>query len=351
MTKPEFKDLFLSLTEYTVPFGTEQTLESLLPPGFRKDPSGNYVYEIGTSDTMFTTHLDTYSQKREPVSQMQAEDDEYVILTDGTTILGGDNKLGCTILIGLIKDRVPGTYFFFVGEEPILSGGLWGSRAALSRDPAYFRRFRRCVAFDRRQYGSIVSRQMARTCASDEFVAALAKELKSKGNIDFDPNSCFGYYTDTATFMDVIPECTNISAGGFGEHTLDEWVDLNYAYDVYLAARQIKWDSLPVRREIKDRFRKGQKTRGIKGFLGFGAEKRVKDLKQAMSEIDDLLLTRDYHDGKSRRLTYSTWLKDLDVDIWVSNSRIYMDERMRSPLSIQDVVSRAKTLLGVEPGP
>jgi hypothetical protein len=25
----------------------------------------------------------------------------------------------------MIKRNIPGTYYFFLGEEPILSGGLW----------------------------------------------------------------------------------------------------------------------------------------------------------------------------------------------------------------------------------
>lgn len=36
MNIEEFKQLFLDLTEYTIPFGYEKTLEHLLPIGFKK---------------------------------------------------------------------------------------------------------------------------------------------------------------------------------------------------------------------------------------------------------------------------------------------------------------------------
>ena len=98
MTKEEFKSLFLKLTEYTIPFGDEDKLESILPSGYQKDSTGNYYYEIGNSETLFTTHLDTFSAEYEKVNHVIDEKDPYIIRTDETTILGGDNKLGCTIL-------------------------------------------------------------------------------------------------------------------------------------------------------------------------------------------------------------------------------------------------------------
>jgi hypothetical protein len=339
MTKPELKDLFLSLTETTVPFGYEETLEYLLPMGFKRDSVGNYYYEIGRSETLFTTHLDTYSKDFVPITRYQDTDDEYVIFTDGETILGGDNKLGCCILIGMIQNRVPGTYYFFLGEEPITSGGLWGSSRALRANPGFFRKFKRCVAFDRRGYGSVVIRQMARMSASREFVEAIAAELRRLGKVEFDDKSSYGYYTDTATFMDVIPECTNISAGGFNEHHTNEWVDLNYTYRVLQAALQVDWDNLPVRREIENRYRKSPSDTGICVFIG-------QKLIDEMSDIEEFHLTRDYFDGYNRRLTFSTWLQDLDIDVWISKSgKVFMDKDMKETLSVSEVVSRFKRMV------
>ena len=78
-----FKETFIKLTEYTVPFGYEYTLENLLPSGWKKDSIGNYYYEIGNSKTLFTSHLDTASKDREKINHI-IEDD--IIKTDGKTI-------------------------------------------------------------------------------------------------------------------------------------------------------------------------------------------------------------------------------------------------------------------------
>ena len=114
MTKEQFKELFLKLTQYTIPFGEEEKLEKYLPSGYKKDTIGNYYYEIGNSETLFTTHLDTYCTKYEKVNHVIDEKDTYKIKTDETTILGGDNKLGCSILIGMINRGIPGVYYFFL---------------------------------------------------------------------------------------------------------------------------------------------------------------------------------------------------------------------------------------------
>lgn len=336
MTKEQFKELFLDLTEYTIPFGYEKTLESLLPSGWKKDSVGNYYYEIGNSDTLFTTHLDTYSEEHEKVMQFEDEDDEYIIFTDGNTILGGDNKLGCSILIGMIEMRIPGTYYFFLGEEPILSGGCWGSRNALKNHPEFFTKFKRCIAFDRREYGSVVIRQMGRMSSSRTFMKAIADKLKEFGNIEFDDKSSYGYYTDTATFMDVIPECTNISAGGFGEHTTREYVDLNYTYNVFQTALKVKWDELPTERTVGEvRFHR-EPQNVIKKFKKFLQKDIEKELDTLLDNYD-LIKTREVEKDGVIHLTYSKWLEDKDYDFWIKNNRIYLDKSCKRQIQLQNL--------------
>jgi hypothetical protein len=322
MTKEKFKELFLKLTEFTIPFGEESTLEKYLPSGFKKDSVGNYFYQIGQSKTLFTTHLDTYSAEYKKVNHRFSKDDGYKIGTDGTTILGGDNKLGCTILISMIQDGIPGTYFFFIGEEPIISGGLYGSRQALKSNPEFFKNFDRCVAFDRKEYGSIVVRQLGRMCCSTDFAKAIADEFDIRG-IKWDSTRGFGYYTDTAAFMDTIPECTNISAGGFLEHHLTEWVDLNYTYQVYLTAKEVNWEKLPVKRELEVRFSEEEPSR-LKKFLGFNNSKMGKEVEELMDKYD-LTKTRDVTKDGKRHLTFSSWLEDYDLDVFIKSGSIEID--------------------------
>jgi len=328
MTKEEFKSLFLKLTEYTIPFGEESRLEKYLPSGYKKDSIGNYYYEIGKSETLFTTHLDTYSDKYEKVTHV-IEEDPYKIKTDGKTILGGDNKLGCSILIGMIQKGIPGVYYFFLGEEPILSGGLWGSSKALESNPDYFKKFKRCIAFDRREYGSVVVRQKARMCCSNEFAKSIANELKRLADIHWDEAGAYGYYTDTAVFMDVIPECTNVSAGGFKEHYKEEWVDLNYTYNVFKVACQMDFESLPTVRELEVRYSKEKPKSRVGLYNKFIQNKNFKTISYIF-DLFDLSITRDITKDGKQHLTGSKWLEDFDFDIYLVGKDIIVNDEVVS---------------------
>lgn len=237
----QFRTTFLHLTQYTVPHGYESRLEPYLPADTQKDDFGNYFMRIGASETLFTAHLDTASILREKINHVV---EGNIILTDGSTILGGDNKAGVTILLYLISQGVPGTYYFFAGEER----GCLGSRWALESDPAFFRQFKRAVAFDRRKTGSIITHQRWERCCSEKFAEALSSEFVQQGMLyQADEN---GVFTDTAVFVDVIPECTNLSAGVWHEHTKDEYVDIALVEQIAKAAAGIDWEGLPAARMI-----------------------------------------------------------------------------------------------------
>lgn len=325
MTKEQFKQLFLNLTEYTTPFGEESKLEKYLPSGYKKDSVGNYYYQIGNSETLFTTHLDTFSTEYEKINQIIDEDDPYKIKTDESTILGGDNKLGCTILIGMIENNIPGTYYFFIGEEPLNSGGLYGSKNALKSNPEFFKKFKRCIAFDRRKYGSIVIRQMGRMCCSMDFAKKIAEEFDIRG-IKWDQEGGFGYYTDTAVFMDTIPECTNLSAGGFNEHYKNEWVDLNYTYEVYKTALDVSWESLPTVRELEVRFSEEDSKSKIFKYDSFLQKQTLKKIFNLFKPIG-LRNTRNVLKDGVRHLTFSKWLEDYDLDVYLKDDKIIIDNK------------------------
>ena len=164
----KIKKTFLELTKFTIPFGYEDSIVPFINKTINKklikDSVGNYYIEIGDSETLFTTHLDTYSNEMEKVNHVIDGD---IIATDGNTILGGDNKNGTTILMYMITKNIPGTYYFFIGEEPLSSGGLYGSGNILMENEKFFKKFKRAIAFDRKQKGSVVIRQMARKCCSN----------------------------------------------------------------------------------------------------------------------------------------------------------------------------------------
>lgn len=326
MDKNQFKYIFLKLTEYTIPYKKENTLEPILPAGYKKDNHGNYYYEIGKSDTLFTCHLDTYSKSYNKVNHVIDEKDPYIIRTDGKTILGGDNKLGCTILIGMIEASIPGTYYFFVGEEV----GCKGSRGALASNKSYFEKFKRSIAFDRRRYGSIVVRQRGVNCCSKEFAMQIAKEFDIRG-IKWDEDSGFGYFTDTAVFMDVIPECTNISAGGFDEHHNTEYVDLNYTYDVYKIALEVNWENLPtIRIPIKERFyeEKPVFNKKFKKFIVNAISNRnYFEIKKLINKYK-ITETKNIFRNGERHITISKWMEDMDADIDLVGDKILLNNNV-----------------------
>jgi hypothetical protein len=240
-----FKKTFLSLTQWTIPHGFEESIAHLLPKGVQKDGCGNYFITVGeNSTTLFTCHLDTVS-KRDKVKHVI---EGNIIKTDGTTILGGDNKAGVCILMYLIEQQVPGTYYFFVGEEC----GTIGSRWALQHGENFFKKFKRAVAYDRRNQGSIITYQRGRRCCSDEFADALSKEFEKHDMVYHRDNT--GVYTDTAVFVNVIQECTNLSAGVVGEHTNSEYIDIEYCEAVAKASALIDWENLPSIREAKEEY-------------------------------------------------------------------------------------------------
>ena len=218
-------ELFIKLTEYVMPHGKESMMEPYLPDGYTKDEVGNYVKVIGNSRTMFTCHLDCAVGTVKKVNHVFFVDEHgrNKVKTDRKTILGSDDKAGMVVMLKMIENNIPGHYYFFIGEER----GCVGSGGIIKKNRKYFKEnFDRCIAFDRRGYGSIISKQRGDFCCSQDFVTALAAEF-AKSGLEYkdDPT---GIYTDSAQFMYTIPECTNLSCGGFKEHTYDEFQNLDY---------------------------------------------------------------------------------------------------------------------------
>jgi len=287
----DFKELFLKLTQYTIPYGYERLLEPILykiVPNLKRDAYGNYHITIGKSKTLFTSHLDTYSKRKVKVNHIIDGD---IIKTDGITILGGDNKNGVVILLYMITKRVPGVYYFFKGEEGIVTGDSCnGSGWLLKTNSKIYTTVDRAIAFDRRGKGSVVIKQRGRMCCSEEFADDLVEKF---GELGLTFKKDYGYGTDSAVFMDIVPEITNISSGGEYEHSFMESTDISYVEQIANAAIKIDWESLPSAREPKAvetvrskhvynqytntiselNFKKVQTLLGIKGFLCINSDK------------------------------------------------------------------------------
>ncbi|NBO22860.1 M28 family peptidase [bacterium] len=236
---------FIKLTSETYPHGTEKVLHKFLPKTYQIDSFGNFYVEVGEKySTMFTCHLDTASHDKSKVTHVF--DGDY-IKTNGKTILGADDKAGMVVLLYMIENKVPGLYYFFLGEER----GCIGS-SAISKTFNH-PNIKKCVSFDRRGTTSIITEQIGGVCCSDEFANDLASKLNDSGyGLKLSPDST-GLITDSMMFMDKIPECTNISVGYYDEHKKTERQDINYLARLCKSVVSIDWESLVVNRDPRER--------------------------------------------------------------------------------------------------
>jgi hypothetical protein len=239
----DIKETFLKLTSRTYPHGTEKDLDNLLPDFLDIDEFGNRFIKIGDSPTcMFTSHLDTATSTNADINHVF---DGNIVKTDGTTILGADDKAGVTIMLYMIQNEIPGLYYFFLGEEV----GCVGSRALSAKiKNNKIEGIQKVISFDRRGTDSVITFQSSSRCCSDKFGEALAKELNKNVSFNYkiDPT---GIYTDSAQFTRIYPECTNISVGYRSEHTFAESQDLDHLEQLARTCLIVDWENLPVERD------------------------------------------------------------------------------------------------------
>lgn len=284
----DIRSTFLSLVTKTYPHGHEEDVVPFISPiGLKKDEWGNYYKIVGKSETMFTSHLDTADREQSEVTvYSEMRDGDEILRSDGTTILGADCKSGVAVMLYMISHNIPGIYYFFIGEE---RGGI-GSRD-VSRNfekVQHLKGVKRCVSFDRRNYHSVITSQFGEVCCSDEFGTALANELNKGGlKISLDPT---GVFTDSASFVDYIPECTNVSVGYFEEHTRNEHQNITFLEKLAKACLNVKWETLPTTRKlgIDDDIQKsfGTFLTDIKETIIYCTTKIVKERGDTYLKID-----------------------------------------------------------------
>jgi hypothetical protein len=241
---------FLTLTSRTYPYGLEDSLVAemkkigVFPSDLKKDVHGNYYYQIGDSRTIFASHLDTATKTASKVNHVF---DGNIIKTDGSTVLGADDKAGTTVMLYMIKNNIPGLYYFFIGEEV----GCIGSGLAAKSITDFQGKYDRIISFDRRDVFSVITHQSWSRCCSNEFADQLATELNESGlNLNYRKDDG-GVYTDSAEFIDIIPECTNISVGYYKEHTVTESQDIDHLERLAKACLKVNWENLPTKRNPK----------------------------------------------------------------------------------------------------
>ena len=240
------KEKFLELTNRTYPHGTEEELFPILfntVDGLQKDEFGNLFIKIGDSDVMFTSHLDTATSANTPVNHIFDGD---VIKTDGKSILGADDKAGVTIMLYMIKNNIPGLYYFFLGEEV---GCIGSKKVANVQKENKIEGINKVISFDRRGTNSVITFQSGKRCCSDNFGKTLAAQLNQADGSFMYENDPTGVLTDSIQFINIYSECTNISVGYQSEHTYSETQNIKHLEKLAEACLKVDWNSLPVERD------------------------------------------------------------------------------------------------------
>ena len=240
------KEKFLELTSKTYPHGTEGDLFPILfstVDGLQVDEFGNLFIQIGQSDVMFTSHLDTATSALSVVNHVFEGD---IIKTDGKSILGADDKAGVTIMLNMIKNEIPGLYYFFLGEEV---GCIGSKKVAGVQKENKIEGINKVISFDRRGTNSVITYQSSQRCCSDTFGSALSEQLNLADSTFKYENDPTGILTDSVQFIKIYSECTNISVGYQSEHTFSESQNIEHLTKLAEACLKVDWSGLPVERD------------------------------------------------------------------------------------------------------
>lgn len=208
-----------------------------------QDEAGNIHCDMRVKNerTLFVSHVDTVHREAGRQKVIVGKD-KIVRVKDGEC-LGADDGAGALVLLALIEAHIPAYYIFTRCEE---RGGV-GAKHLAGTYPELLSQFDRAVAFDRRGTSSVITHQGWGRCCSDKFADALSDVL-ANDKLMYAPDDT-GVYTDTAEFVDIIPECTNISVGYLNEHTQNETLDLRHLQALIDCVIGVDWEALPVDRD------------------------------------------------------------------------------------------------------
>lgn len=288
------------------------------------DGAGNLhidLREDAGNRTLFVAHVDT--MHRVEGTNGYTVTDKGFYMAQGAP-LGADDGAGIAIL-SVLMQSIPAYYLICRGEE---QSGV-GSKYIAKEYPDLLKQFDRAVAFDRRGYSDVITHQFRGRCASEAFAEALSDQLNDQGLLYMPCDG--GVYTDTAEFVDLIPECTNISCGYDFEHSDREQQDGNYLNDLCIAALNIDWDSLPVVRDPGDD--------GYSNEPLGGTEMYSDDLFPVAQTPDEL----DIEDATYAALdSYPEELMDI-VGKRVSTSGWRLDESLFQPNEVLAILSYCHT--------
>ena len=206
-----------------------------------QDGYGNLIARIGDSSVAFSCHTDT-AGKPVPGYRPVERDGDMLAVSDGG-VLGADDGTGIWLMQEMIKARKPGVYMFHRDEEIGGRGSMWIAHHA----PQLLTGIDSVIALDRRSTTDVITHQATGRCCSDEFAAALCDALG--GGLQPSPH---GVFTDSANYIELAPECTNVSVGYYSEHSPSERQDVEYAHWLRDALLSLDTAALPIVRNPLD---------------------------------------------------------------------------------------------------
>lgn len=218
----------------------------IIPLGAKADPKGNYWKRVGDHPrVMWSCHTDTVHSKRQAeakaTQKVRRSKKGIIYRADGKDVLGADDGAGCWLAREMILAKVPGLYIFHAGEE---IGGV-GSSYIAKHMKDNLTGIEMAIALDRADCTDVITHQGGQRCCSDKFADALADQLTMLTGYVYKPDST-GTFTDTANYVDIVPECTNLSIGYAAAHSHNENLDGEFLKVLCDALKVLDTAKLPV---------------------------------------------------------------------------------------------------------
>lgn len=277
-------------------------------PNAQQDSYGNVLVHVGTgSQTLFSAHTDTV-HKHSQKALYELEVEQGICSRKDGGVLGADCAVGIYLMLCMIEQGVEGTYVWHRDEEIGGQGGVFAA-GLLQRD-----QYLRAIAFDRAGTSDIITHMsVGRTC-SDEFADALAAELNLNRGVHSYARCAMGVFTDTASYVDVIAECTNISVGYYAEHTQFESCDLNFVQWLEQTLCELSWEDLPVHRAAGSL----DDTPPWYDYTFYNVPQGLPADSQALAELDEVI--KQYPDGVADYLHYELGVDAFEIQEWLNAS-------------------------------
>jgi hypothetical protein len=305
------------------------------PAKIKYDKKGNMYHQIGPAPVvLWSCHVDTVHtkkgmQKIEYWVDAQSGDTLLGVTKDSrSACLGGDDTTGVWLMLEMIKHKVPGLYIFHRGEE---CGGI-GSKWIAENGKIILDGIKFAIAFDRKDTKSIITYQRSTRCCSDEFANSLAEQLGMEHKCDDT-----GMWTDTAAYVDLIAECTNVSSGYFNAHSKDEYVNVDYLFKLRDALCKIDVSKLVEKRKPGENTYKYQNHQRFYGYNEWGGNSWWSREKKRYERPEGALTgteLREMYGDQKNWIKYFAW--NSDCCYWTPIKGTTLPEKLKLAARMKD---------------